>query len=293
MALKGMKIYIIMNILTFDIEEWFHILDNDSTKTAKEWQQYESRIYSNMDRIFKALDGTGVKATFFCLGWIVKKYPGIIKDIINKGYEVGTHTDMHQLIYELNPRVFLKDIERSIKYLEDIGGKKVRCFRAPGFSVREDNRWIFDILVNLGISIDSSIFPAPRAHGGFSSYKADNPAFIQYDGIRLKEFPVSYMNILSKPFVYSGGGYFRFFPYFCIKQWVKKSSYVMTYFHPRDFDAGQPMIKNLSLGRKFKSYVGISGSYKKLNKFLNDFEFVDIDGADKLIDWENARVITV
>ncbi|GHV74604.1 polysaccharide deacetylase [Spirochaetia bacterium] len=282
-----------MNILTFDIEEWFHILDNDSTKTVKEWQQYESRIHSNMDRIFKILEDTGVKATFFCLGWIVEKYPDIIKDIINKGYEVGTHTVMHQLIYEQNPKVFSRDIERSIKYLEDIGGKKVRCFRAPGFSVREDNRWIFDILVNLGISIDSSIFPAPRAHGGFSSYKTDNSALIQYDGIRLKEFPISYANILGKPYAYSGGGYFRFFPYFCIKQWAKKSSYVMTYFHPRDFDTGQPMIKNLPLIRKFKSYVGISGAYKKLNRFLNDFEFVDIDGADKLIDWENARVITI
>jgi len=282
-----------MNILTFDIEEWFHILDNDSTKTAKEWQRYESRIYANMERIFNVLDETGIKATFFCLGWIVEKYPDIIKAIIGKGYEVGTHTDMHQLIYDQNPKVFSHDIEHSIKTLEDASGKKVRCFRAPSFSVREDNRWIFDILANLGITIDSSIFPAPRAHGGFSSYKADTPAFIQYDGIRLKEFPISYTNIFGKPYVYSGGGYFRFFPYFCIREWAKKSPYVMTYFHPRDFDAGQPVIKNLPLNRKFKSYVGISGAYSKLKRFLNDFEFIDIDGADRLIDWDNARVITV
>jgi polysaccharide deacetylase family protein (PEP-CTERM system associated) len=282
-----------MNILTFDIEEWFHILDNDSTKTANEWRRYEPRIYSNMERIFTALNDTGVKATFFCLGWIVEKYPDIIKTIVNKGYEAGTHTDMHQLIYEQNPKIFSTDIERSIKTLEDISGRKVRCFRAPGFSVREDNRWVFDILVNLGISIDSSIFPAPRSHGGFSSYKADIPALIQYDGIRLKEFPISYTNILGKPFAYSGGGYFRFFPYCCIKQWAKKSPYVMTYFHPRDFDAGQPMIEHLPLSRRFKSYIGIQGAYKKLITFLRDFEFIDIDGADKLIDWEQARVITV
>ncbi|MDR2500760.1 MAG: polysaccharide deacetylase family protein [Treponema sp.] len=282
-----------MNILTFDIEEWFHILDNDSTKTANEWRQYDSRIHSNMERIFEVLDETGARATFFCLGWIVEKYPDVIKAIVNKGYEAGTHTDMHQLIYEQNPRVFSRDIERSIKTLEDISGKKARCFRAPGFSVREDNRWVFDVLVNLGISIDSSIFPAPRSHGGFSSYKADVPALVQYDGIRLKEFPISYTNVFGKPFAYSGGGYFRFFPYCCVKHWAKKSPYVMTYFHPRDFDAGQPVIKNLPLSRKFKSYIGISGAYKKLKAFLNDFEFTDIDGADKLIDWENARVITV
>ena len=282
-----------MNILTFDIEEWFHILDNDSTKTAKEWQQYESRIHSNMERIFTVLDATGVKATFFCLGWIVEKYPNVIKAIVDKGYEVASHTDTHQLIYEQNPKAFSTDIEHSIKTLEDISGRKVRCFRAPGFSVREDNRWVFDILVNLGISIDSSIFPAPRSHGGFSSYKADIPALIQYDGIRLKEFPISYASILGRPFVYSGGGYFRLFPYCCIKHWAKKSPYVMTYFHPRDFDTGQPVIENLPLSRKFKSYIGLRGALKKLKSFLNDFEFIDIDAADKLIDWENASVITV
>ena len=282
-----------MNILTFDIEDWFHILDNDSTRTEKEWRLYESRIYANMERILNLLDDTGIKATFFCLGWIAEKYPEIIKNIVNKGYEVGSHTYMHQLIYEQNPRVFSKDIERSIKTLEDISGQKIRCFRAPGFSIREDNRWIFDILCSLGITIDSSVFVAPRSHGGFASYKASIPAIIQYDGIRLKEFPINYTNILGNRFVYSGGGYFRLLPYFCIKKWAKKSSYVMAYFHPRDFDKDQPVIKNLSLRRKIKSYIGISGAYNKLKKFLNDFEFVDIDSADKLIDWDNARVITV
>jgi hypothetical protein len=45
-----------MKILTFDIEEWFHILDNDSTKTVREWSNYETRIHSNMDRIFDCLN---------------------------------------------------------------------------------------------------------------------------------------------------------------------------------------------------------------------------------------------
>lgn len=67
----------------------------------------------------------------------------------------------------------------------------------------------------------------------------------------------------------------------------------MTYLHPRDFDAKQPMIKELPLSRKFKSYVGIAGAYNKLKKFLNDFEFIDIDGADKLIDWGNAQVVAI
>jgi hypothetical protein len=200
---------------------------------------------------------------------------------------------MHQLVYDQKPKVFAKDLEQSIKALEDIAGKKVRCFRAPGFSVREDNRWVFDILVSQGIEIDCSIFPTSHAHGGFPSYKAITPALIQYDGIRLKEFPVSYRSVFGKPLIYSGGGYFRLCPYPLIRHWAKQSSYLMTYFHPRDFDTKQPMIRDLSFNRKVKSYVGLSGAYHKLQKLIGDFEFIDIATADSLIDWEQVRTITV
>jgi polysaccharide deacetylase family protein (PEP-CTERM system associated) len=282
-----------MNILTFDIEEWFHILDNDSTKTRNEWIHYEPRIYANMERIFIFLDTVKVKATFFCLGWIAETYPDIIRSIIERGYEVGTHTTMHQLIYEQSPQIFAKDLEHSIKTLEDISGQKVRCFRAPGFSIREDNRWVFDLLVSHGIEIDSSIFPAHHAHGGFPSYKAITPGMIQYDGIRLKEFPITYTVVFGKPLIYSGGGYFRFFPYFCIRYWSKQASYLMTYFHPRDFDTKQPKIADLSLTRTFKSYIGLGTAFRKFQRLLHDFNFIDIATADALIDWEKARTITV
>ncbi|GHU56092.1 polysaccharide deacetylase [Spirochaetia bacterium] len=282
-----------MNILTFDIEEWFHILDNESTKTINEWNHYESRIHANMERIFNLLETAQVKATFFCLGWIAETYPEIVKEIVSRGYEIGTHTTMHQLVYEQNPQVFAADLEHSVKTMEDITGKKVKCFRAPGFSIREDSRWVFDILVSQGIEIDSSIFPARRAYGGFPSYKAIAPSMIQYDGIRLKEFPINYTSILGKPVIYSGGGYFRLFPYACIKHWTKKTSYLMTYFHPRDFDVDQPMIKSLSIARRFKSYVGLPTAFGKMKKLLNDFTFIDIAEADELIDWEKARTITV
>jgi polysaccharide deacetylase family protein (PEP-CTERM system associated) len=282
-----------MNILTFDIEEWFHILDNDSTKTCNEWGRYESRIHANMERIFNLLEGKKVKATFFCLGWIAETYPDVVKKVAACGYEIGTHSTMHQLVYEQNPREFAEDLEHSVKTLEDITGRKIRCFRAPGFSVREDSRWMFDILVSNGIEIDSSIFPASRAHGGFPSYRAVTPSLIQYDGISLKEFSVSYVSVLGKPFVYSGGGYFRLFPYQWIRHWAKQASYMMTYFHPRDFDAGQPIISDLPFSRKFKSYIGLSGALRKLERLLDDFDFIDIARADTLIDWDKARTITV
>jgi polysaccharide deacetylase family protein (PEP-CTERM system associated) len=282
-----------VNILTFDLEEWFHILNNGSTKTAREWGNFESRIHANMDRILGLLDTVNIKATFFSLGWIAKTYPDIIKEITKRGYEIGSHSDMHQLVYEQNPKIFATDLDHSIKTIEDITGQKVKYFRAPGFSIREYNRWVFDILVSHGIEIDSSIFPITRKYGEFPLYKISVPSIIQYNGIIIKEFPINYTTFFGNPLVYSGGGYFRLSPYSCIKHWANRTSYMMSYFHPRDFDSDQPMIKSLPLIRRFKSYVGLSTAFGKFQKLLTDFDFIDIAEADKIIDWENAHVITI
>lgn len=277
-----------MNILTFDIEEWFHILDNESTQSEKEWSNFESRIHKGMELIYRILDENNVKATFFCVGWIAEKYPEVIKEINNRGYEIGSHTRMHQLVYSQTPNQFKEDVEHSIRTLEDLSGKKVKCFRAPGFSITEETKWAFEILTELGIEVDCSVFPAARAHGGFPSYGSSKPSVLEYNGIQIKELPINYTNILSKPLIFSGGGYFRLLPYSLIKKWTKQSDYVMTYFHPRDFDKDQPVIPGLSRSRKFKSYVGIGKAEKKLDKWLNDFDFIDIQTADNQIDWEQV-----
>lgn len=280
-----------MNILTFDIEEWFHLLDNESTKTVKEWKNYDSRIHENMERIFTMLEKHKKKATFFCLGWIAETYPEVIKDVVARGYEVGTHTRMHQLVYEQTSKEFNKDVEFSVKTLEDITGQKVKYFRAPGFSIREDNKWAFEVLVNNGIEVDSSVFPAPRAHGGLPSYAEPVPSLLKYNGIELKELPINYANVLGFPVIFSGGGYFRLFPYCMIQRWTSQSDYVMSYLHPRDFDALQPMIKELPIMRKIKAYVGLRGAVEKLDNWLTDFDFVDVETAVKQIDWEKVPVV--
>lgn len=280
-----------MNILTFDIEEWFHILDNESTKTINEWKNFEVRIHANMERIFAILDRTNSKATFFCLGWIAETYPEVIKEIVARGYEIGTHTSMHQLIYEQTQTEFAKDLEHSVKTLEDLTGQKVKYFRAPGFSITENEKWAFEILVKQGIEVDSSIFPTARAHGGFPSYKEPVPSLLKYNGIQLKELPINYTTFVGNPIIFSGGGYFRLFPYPLLKKLTKQSGYVMSYLHPRDFDAGQPVIKELSLPRKFKSYVGLKGATTKLEKWLIDFEFIDVATAIKTINWDEVPVV--
>lgn len=282
-----------MNILSFDIEEWFHILDNYSTQTHKDWIKYPKRIHENMQKIYNILDQTNSKATFFILGWIAEKYPEVVKEIHSRGHEIGSHSHYHQLVYSQKRKVFFNDIEKSIKTIEDLISTKVRMFRAPGFSITESNKWAFEVLYELGVEVDSSIFPATRAHGGMKKYGAAEPTILKYNGVTLKEFPINSFLFFSKPIIYSGGGYFRLFPYYLIKKFSKNSNYVMTYFHPRDFDPDQPIIKELSLLRRFKSYVGLNTSENKLKKWLCSSKFIDIGNAEKEIDWNNVQTINL
>lgn len=282
-----------MNILTFDIEEWFHLLDCDATRTENEWKRYEVRIYENVERVFRILEDTNTKATFFIIGWIAKTYPDLVRRISEK-YQIGCHTMNHQLVWQQTPQAFKADVEEGVKMLEDITGKKVECFRAPGFSIRESEAWAFEILAEAGIQYDCSVFPAAHAHGGMPSYPKAAPGIIEYHGIQMKEFPVGFKTIAGRHIMFSGGGYFRLFPYPLIKKWTRESGdYLLSYIHPRDLDAGQPIIKALPISRKFKSYVGLKNAETKLRHYLTDFQFVDIASADARIDWPSAQRVSL
>ena len=281
----------IVRILTFDIEEWFHILDNDSTRGETEWGRYESRIQGNCERVLELLEQTDTRATFFCLGWIAEKHPHVVRAIADRGYEIASHSYSHQLAYEMTPVSFKADLDRSVKTLADVGGKKIRAYRAPGFSVKAENTWVFDCLLESGILIDCSIFPAGRAHGGFASFGSAQPAWVRWRGGRLKEFPINTRSVLGNDVVFSGGGYFRLFPYTLIRAWTRDTPYLMTYFHPRDFDADQPLITELSAYRRFKAYYGLRQAEGKLRSLLQDFTFTDLSHAEDTVNWHEAPVI--
>ncbi len=282
-----------MNILTFDIEEWFHS-HLDPKYTGKEnWSNFEVRIYRNMELIHRALKESNTKATFFCIGWIARKHPDVIKEIDRLGYEIGTHSDMHEMAHTLSPTQFKNDFERSIKSIEDLTGKKIRSYRAPGFSITNKNLWAFDTLIENGITVDCSIFPASRDFGGLENFGSNTPCIINYKGVELREFPMNFVSVYSKKICFSGGGYFRFIPYNYIKKFTNESEYVMAYFHPRDFDPGQPFLWSLPVGRKFKSYVGLKKAFGKFQNYLNEFEFLDIAQAEELIDWDNVKRVNL
>ena len=282
-----------MKILTFDIEEWFHILDHKDIQDSSSWSKFEFRLENNLERILNLLKNKNQKATFFCLGWVARKFPNLVEMIDQMGFEIGTHSNMHTLAYMQNKTDFRNDLAKSIDYIGNLTNKKVKYYRAPGFSVKESNKWIFDELIKQNIEIDCSIFPANRAHGGYADFPANNPSIISAEHGLIKELPINTFQILNNPIIFSGGGYFRLLPYPIIKNLVSKSDYVMTYFHPRDFDPNQPIIKDLSFYRKFKSYVGLNNAFVKLEKLISDFEFIDISEATREISWDSVKVVKV
>lgn len=278
-----------MNILTFDVEDWYNC---DFISENFDWDSYESRIYDGVHRLLDELDKRNLKGTFFCLGWLAEKHPSIIKDIADRGHQVGCHSYQHELSTRFTPEQFKADTLKAKKLIEDVIGKEVDIFRAPGFSITRNNPWAVDCLSEMGFKYDCSVFPAHHDYGGIPDYGKSEPAMLKTsNGSSIKEFPINIHQVFGKNIVFSGGGFFRFFPYCLIKKWAKGSDYVMTYFHPRDFDKGQPMMKNLPLKRKFKSYVGIDGAFKKWQHFLNDFDFINVEAADKMVDWNHAKVI--
>ena len=280
-----------MKILTFDIEDWFHILHKYPDDILDKWDNYDVRIHNSMDKIFQALSNHDVKATFFVVGYIARKHPEIIKRIHELGYEVAAHSDMHKVAYFQDRSKFKQDLSKCMNSIQDITGEKVISYRAPGFSIIKQNVWAFEVLNELGIEYDASIFPAQREDGGFDDFSESTPLIVKYNGVSMKEFPMSTDAFMGKKFVATGGGYFRFFPYWMIKKLVTNADYTMTYFHPRDFDPKQPILEGLSLKRKFKSYYNLSSSYPKLNQLLNDFDFIDMREASQLVDWNNVPIV--
>ena len=280
-----------MNILTIDIEDWFHILDQEETSYSK-WASYEVRIHNNVDRILEMLDSHYVKATFFCLGWIAEQYPEVIKKIHSSGHHIGSHSNLHVLANKVNYKEFSEDLKASINNIEDLIGVKVDTYRAPGFSINEDSGYVFELLYKNGIKTDSSFFCSTHTHGGVSKKIKPKPLLLNFKGSIIYEFPISSYNFVYRiPF--TGGGYFRFIPYPFIQYFFKNSNYNVSYFHPRDFDSGQPVIKDFSFIRKFKSYYGLNSSFSKFKSLIKSFDFISLEDAMHVVNWNKTEKINL
>lgn len=277
-----------MNILTFDIEDWYC---HDVESGNKEWDKLECRIYEGVDRILDSLAERNLKGTFFIVGWLAERHPTAIRKIADAGHQIGCHTYQHELLTNFDKKALFEDTRKAKLLIEDAIGKEINAFRAPAFSITRDNLFAFEVLGELGFKIDCSIFPTTRDFGGMPDYGASEPRIIDYQGYQFKEFPINPAKILGKDIVFSGGGYFRLFPYSMIRYFTKKQNYTMSYFHPSDFDPDQPNMTHLSYRQRIKNRIGLNGAFNKYIKYLDEFEFINLATAIEQIDWSLIPVI--
>ena len=292
-----------MNILTFDIEEWF-------IEKAYKGNRLEkfAKFDSYLENILNLLNETNTKATFFCVGKMAIEFPEVIKRIAAEGHEIGCHSNVHTWLNKMSNEEILHDTQEAVDSLEKCIGMKVKSYRAPAFSIGDKNKWTFEILAKCGIERDASVFPAARDFGGFSSFGHKEPALIFFNGIQIKEFPICTTKLLGKEIAFSGGGYFRFFPLWFVKSKLKKNSYSMCYFHIGDllpetngllskkeyedyFKENGSLINRYK--RYFKSNFGKKNSWNKLDDLVHSFDFVNLNMADIKTDWARSPKINL
>lgn len=291
-----------MNLLTFDIEEWYlnHQKDGPKEKNA-EYDRY-------LDSILSKLDNRKLKATFFCVGEMGRLFPDVIKKIQAKGHEIGCHSNIHTWLNKMTEAECREDTHCAVDSLEQCIGEKVKSYRAPAFSIGENNKWAFEILAENGIERDASIFPAARDFGGFPHFGQKTPCIVEYNGIRLKEFPVCTTKIMGKDTAYSGGGFFRFFPLSFVKKEMKKSEYAMCYFHIGDLVPESSKVKTKEeyeayykepgtlkarYVRYLKTNLGKKNAFQKMMRLIDEMEFVGLRDADEIKKWDLAEVVKV
>jgi polysaccharide deacetylase family protein (PEP-CTERM system associated) len=264
----------ITNALTVDFEDWYQGLEIP----CAQWDGFEDRIAIVGRKLLQILDEVGTKATFFVLGFVAEKHPDIIREIDNAGHEIGTHGFSHTLIYKQTPQVFRGEMERAISFLEDLTGKKVIGHRAPFFSITKDSLWALDILAELGIRYDSSIFPVLNYRYGI----ADAPRFpydVKCGEFTVKEFPISTLQFPKVTLPISGGAYFRIYPYQLTKQAIRavnrSSNPVTFYLHPWELDADHPRI-DLPRRIALTHYFNLGATEKRFRRLLRDFRFASM-----------------
>lgn len=285
------------NILTVDLEDWYHICDIEHILPSSLWDQCESRILPNCERILNLFSRFKVRATFFVLGYVAERNPELLKTILQEGHEIASHGYGHLQVFKQTEEEFLKDLLRSKHLLESIVGEKIVGYRAPQWSIcgtlkqadfskshflarpgqgRRNSYWALDLLVQNGFLYDSSIAPlrfigVPKA--------PTLPYQVLTPHGEIQEFPPL---VMSSPFgnLPIGGGWgFRIFPYRKIQRTIYQYNQLgypaLLFCHPSDFDPAPPHIR-LPWIKRFVCYGKIKTTEERLKKVLRDFEFSSI-----------------
>ncbi len=278
-------------VLSFDIEEWFHVIDHPEVADVGQWPLLPSRIERSADTILELLDRHNQQATMFCLGWVADHHPGIIRRLSDAGHEIGCHSYDHRMVHRLNRLEFREDLHRALDTIEQVIGRRVTCYRAPGFSITAAVPWVFEELLRAGIGVDCSLFPGTHAHGGIPHGIPTAPCVIRSGHGELRALPMSTRSIAGLDVATAGGGFFRLLPLTVLQRWLQSQPYSMVYLHPRDLDAEAPIPPGLSPWRRFRTQVGRRSTAQKLDRLLAEVRFFTVKGALQQVDWGTVPVI--
>ena len=266
----------VKNILTVDLEDWFHICGLEEIIPETSWPNLESRVVMNASKILDILAERNTRATFFVLGFVAERHPELILKIEKAGHEVATHGYTHRQVYKITPRLFREDLKKAVKAISAITAEPVKGYRAPEWSIRDDSLWALDILQQEGFEYDSSMAPLPII--GNSSYSRI-PHKLNLAQGTLWEFPplVARTPLVNLPL---GGGWgLRVFPYPMIRSAIRslnrKGQPALIYLHPREFDEDNPRVR-LPLAKKFVVHARLERAEKRLHRLLDDFPFTSV-----------------
>lgn len=276
------------NLLTFDIEDWYHA--NYAGVELSTYRGNASHFRANMDLLLQLCSDAGCKATFFVLGQIGEQYPAVVRDIFSAGHEVASHGYGHQLAYQQTYAEFRADVKKSADILQTLTGEKIWGYRAPSWSIIETNHHYLQALEELGLRYDASIFPVKTFLYGIP----DAPTEIHHPSVNgrqleLLEVPMSVWRIGGRNIGYSGGFYFRLFPSWLIKRIIRSGNrsgrHSIVYLHPREVDpTGQRL--DLPPLQSFIQYYNVAGAQAKLAGILRSFQFTSI--RQRLQLWKQA-----
>lgn len=270
----------VVNAMTCDVEDYFQVSAFERHIARGDWPHCASRVEANTDRVLALFDQAGVRATFFTLGWIAERYPGLVRRIVAGGHELASHGYGHRRASDQDRAAFSEDIRTSKAILEQVGGVAVRGYRAPSFSIGPGNLWALDALREAGYRYSSSIYPVRHDHYGMP----DAPRFAFYpfgpDGVL--EVPITTARLAGRNLPAGGGGYFRLLPYALSRHLIarvnrRERESAVFYFHPWEIDPGQPRVPNLPARARFRHYVNLGRTYTRLAALTRDFAWDRMD----------------
>jgi polysaccharide deacetylase family protein (PEP-CTERM system associated) len=277
-----------VNALTVDVEDYFQVEAFAEVVRREDWPRWESRVERNTHLLLEMFARHRVSATFFTLGWVAERHPGLVRAIAAAGHEIACHSYEHRLIYRQTLAEFRQDTQRAKGILEDLTGAPVSGYRAPSYSITAASLWALEILIEEGFRYDSSIFPVHHDRYGIP-HAERFPHTIRCASGELVEFPPSTVRWCGLNWPMAGGGYFRLWPYALFRRGLRRinrreGQAAIFYLHPWEVDPAQPIIPG-ARRNIWRHRVNLRRTAPRLERLLRDFRFAPVREVLALADW--------